>query len=84
MTYYAIGNHYASGTGRGFLNTEFVRTFATKEARQQWLDNSPKAMRACTKKQAIDAIVGNSICVGDTCTRREAELEIAEFNEFYA
>lgn len=82
--FYAIGNHYASATSRGFMNTEFVRIFATAEKRDAWLRSSAKAVKACNKKQAINAIVGNATCVGEAMTRAEAWHSIQEYNDLLA
>lgn len=79
--FYAIGNSHASETSRGFLNTDFIRIFDTAVARDAWIASSPKALRACTKKEAIDTIVGNNTCVGGSCTRAQAWQEILDYND---
>lgn len=38
MTYYAKANQYGSDTSVGFANTWYVAGFATKAARDAWVD----------------------------------------------
>ena len=57
MTYYAIGNVH------GFMNTEFVRMFDPKKARDDWAATHKDAVRPCSRKGAIAAIIGNYTCV---------------------
>lgn len=79
--FFAIGNHYASETSKGFLNTEFVRIFDTAAERDAWLAENPKAVRACTKREAIDAVIGNDTSVGDKpMTRAKAWEWIVEYD----
>ncbi len=79
--YYAIGNSYASATSRGFLNTEYVRIFDSRADRDYWVAWDEQSVRACTKKEAIDAVVGNYTC-GETCTREDAWRFILEDQVF--
>lgn len=85
MTFYAIGNDYKATSNSGFANTEFVVTFKTRRERDEWIENEPKAVRACTRKEAIDSIISNYTSVGKLPpSRRHAMDLIIEDNATWA